>query len=356
MHYAYNLQHSATSPFHLLLPIVPQYTSSFGMSKTITVFGATGVQGGSVVRAILGSPSLCQTYHIRAITRDPSKPSARKLTVQGVECVKADLNDSSSILAALKDSYAVFAVTNYWETASRAVDVQHGRRIADACKEAGVKHLIFSALPSAVKLSGGKLKGVQHFESKAEVAEYIESIKGKEMVATYFMPGFYMQNIKGMISLDQASGVPTLFQPWDREGTKVALLDAATDTGTYVVGILEQKLEDVNGKFVQACSDWVTPGEIVEVLSEETGQKIRFQTVSADDFRGLLPKAVADEMTENMLLVKDYSYFGTGAEKEQGEADEILAGAEKVSWRRFVKQNGPWEWKGGKGESKYDNL
>ena len=326
------------------------------MSKTITVFGATGVQGGSVVRAVLAHPTLHKTYHIRAITRDPSKPNARKLTSQGVECVKADLNDSSSILAALKDSHAVFAVTNYWETASKATDVAHGRRIADACLQAGVKHLIFSALPSAMKLSSGKLKGVQHFESKAEVAEHIESIKGTEMVATYFMPGFYMQNIKGMISPDQASGVPTLFQPWDRDSTKVALLDAATDTGTYVVGILEQEPESVNGKFVQACSDWVTPGEIVDVLSEETSQEIKFQTVSADNFRGLLPAAVAEEMTENMLLVRDYSYFGTGAEKGQGEADEILAGPEKVSWRRFVKENGPWEWTGGKGEPKYDNL
>ena len=57
------------------------------MSKILTVFGATGNQGGSVIRTVLAHPQLSKTYAIRAVTRDPSKPAGAKLKEQGVEVV-----------------------------------------------------------------------------------------------------------------------------------------------------------------------------------------------------------------------------------------------------------------------------
>jgi uncharacterized protein YbjT (DUF2867 family) len=83
------------------------------MSKLITVFGSTGVQGGSVVNAILTHPTLSKEFKIRVITRDTSKPNARALASKGVETVKADLELPESEAVALEGSYAVFAVTNY---------------------------------------------------------------------------------------------------------------------------------------------------------------------------------------------------------------------------------------------------
>jgi uncharacterized protein YbjT (DUF2867 family) len=57
------------------------------MTKLITVFGATGNQGGSVVSNILDNAELSKTYKIRGITRDVSKPAAKALTEKGVEMV-----------------------------------------------------------------------------------------------------------------------------------------------------------------------------------------------------------------------------------------------------------------------------
>jgi len=57
------------------------------MSKLLTVFGATGIQGGSVIRAVLADPILSKDFKIRAITRDVSKPSAQALTKQGIEVI-----------------------------------------------------------------------------------------------------------------------------------------------------------------------------------------------------------------------------------------------------------------------------
>lgn len=57
------------------------------MSKLITVFGATGKQGGSVVNAILADAELSKEFKVRAVTRDPSKPAAQELAKRGVEVV-----------------------------------------------------------------------------------------------------------------------------------------------------------------------------------------------------------------------------------------------------------------------------
>jgi uncharacterized protein YbjT (DUF2867 family) len=82
------------------------------MSKIFTVFGATGNQGGSVVRHILKHPELSKQYKIRAVTRDTSKPSAVALKNQGAEVVTADLNDRDSVFKAIEGSSIVFGVTN----------------------------------------------------------------------------------------------------------------------------------------------------------------------------------------------------------------------------------------------------
>lgn len=82
------------------------------MSKLLTVFGATGNQGGSVIKSILANPQLSSEYKIRAITRDPSKPSGKALADKGVEVVKADLKDKDSVKKAVEGSSAVFGVTN----------------------------------------------------------------------------------------------------------------------------------------------------------------------------------------------------------------------------------------------------
>lgn len=82
------------------------------MTKYLTVFGATGSQGGSVIRAVLAHPQLSKEYHLRAVTRDSTKPAAEALKAKGVDVVQGDLKDPASIAAAVAGSYAVFGVTN----------------------------------------------------------------------------------------------------------------------------------------------------------------------------------------------------------------------------------------------------
>lgn len=102
--------------------------------KLITVFGATGAQGGSVVKSLLSDPKLKESWTVRGVTRDIAKPSAKKLEALGAETIAADLNDAGSLKAAVKGAFAVFAVTNFWESQSAEAERKQGTAIADAAK------------------------------------------------------------------------------------------------------------------------------------------------------------------------------------------------------------------------------
>lgn len=102
--------------------------------KLLVVFGATGGQGGSVVKSILSDPKMRESWKVRGITRDVTKPSAKALETQGAETIAADMNDASTLKKALDGAYAVFAVTNYWEKMSMEVEVRQGKAIADIAK------------------------------------------------------------------------------------------------------------------------------------------------------------------------------------------------------------------------------
>ncbi len=99
--------------------------------KILVVFGATGNQGGSVIKSVLADPKTASEFKIRAITRDPSKPSAKALEAQGVECVAADINSKEQIKSAFEGAYAVFAVTNYWDKMDAELEKTQGKNVAD---------------------------------------------------------------------------------------------------------------------------------------------------------------------------------------------------------------------------------
>ncbi|KIW23908.1 uncharacterized protein PV07_12070 [Cladophialophora immunda] len=306
--------------------------------KIITVFGATGNQGGSTASAIFNNPSLSSKYKVRAITRDTSKPAAQALASKGAELAKADINDIESVKAAVAGSYGVFAVTNYWETQSKDAEIKQGKNIVDACKAAGVKHLVWSTLPHVTKLTHGELTKVEHFESKAEVAEYAEQVKG-DMMVSYYMPGYFMSNLKTQIKPDEQTGVLTLTLPWNPQNTWVPLIDIQSDTGLFTVGLLEAG-SAANGVYVHGVGEWVHPQEIVDTLSKLKGKEIKFVEQPATvESAAKIGNKIAEELAQNMMLIRDWSYYGKGTEKTQAESDKYLVpGSKKVSWREFAEQ------------------
>lgn len=221
------------------------------MSKLITVFGATGQQGGSVIRTIQQDASLSQEFKIRGITREciqAGGSSSRETGRRGQDCkfphyalhrsksdaytlfLKANMNSKESLVQALQGSHSVFLVTTPdWGNAGSDAELVHGKNVADAAKEAGVQHLIFSSLLNVTETSGGWLKHVPHFDHKAKVEEYIRSIG---VPATFVLPGYFMTNytVFGMLRKGD-DGVYNLAYPVGKDA-QLPLIDIASDMGT----------------------------------------------------------------------------------------------------------------------------
>ncbi len=109
--------------------------------------------------------------------------------------------DKASLRKALAGSDVVFSVTGVfsvssdWEPDFKQKDTLQGKNVADVCKELDVKHLIWSTLPNVTKATNGALKNVIHFDSKAEVTDYIIELG---IPATFFVAGVFMQNFDAM--------------------------------------------------------------------------------------------------------------------------------------------------------------
>ena len=124
------------------------------MAKGISVFGATGGQGGGVVSALLKAIRGGENYAVRALTRNPEGAKGQELKSRGCEVVKCDLDDKESVEKAIHGSYGVFLVTNYWEHFSKGKEIEQGKRVIDVCEALGVNHLIYSGLEHVKKVIG----------------------------------------------------------------------------------------------------------------------------------------------------------------------------------------------------------
>ncbi|KAK2060309.1 NmrA-like family protein [Colletotrichum caudatum] len=291
--------------------------------KIITVFGATGAQGGSVVSIFLSDPKLSKDWQVRGVTRDASKDSSKALAAKGVEVVAADLGDKSSLAPAVKGASAVYAVTNYWDKLDKELEIQQGKNIADAALEAGVEHFIFSSLLDITKLSNDVLPDVQHFDSKAAVEKYIRTTS---LPSTFLLPGFYMTNLPGGMFRQTPPDNAWAFTLPIPASSPIPFFDPAADTGKFVKGIVLNR-EKVLGKRVLAATAYTTAGEAVDVFKKvypEAGKTARYNEAPHDAFRGALksqgmPDFAAEELLQNMRLLNEFGYYG-GARLDESHA------------------------------------
>ncbi|MFB3055551.1 MAG: NmrA/HSCARG family protein, partial [Ignavibacteriaceae bacterium] len=166
--------------------------------KVIAVLGATGAQGGGVVRAVLADSS--GEFTVRALTRNVDSDKAKELADKGAEVVAADIDDHESIKNAFTGVYGVFAVTFFWEHFSPEKETAQAGSIAKAAKETNVQHIIWSTLEDTRKwipiddnrmpTLGGKYK-VPHFDSKGEADKHFTDLN---LPVTLLLTSFYWEN------------------------------------------------------------------------------------------------------------------------------------------------------------------
>ncbi|TRM70068.1 hypothetical protein BD626DRAFT_533477 [Schizophyllum amplum] len=274
-------------------------------NKLIVVLGATGKQanadeheqGASVVATFLATPG----WKVRAITRNPDKPSGRALAERGVEVVKADTNDVASLTAAFTGAHAIFAVTDFWapffDPASQAKLAP--RQTLNACSRrrtfhavlpvlAGLERFVFSTLPGGRKWSGGKYQWIYHFDGKQAAVDYLkESLPELAAKTSYVNLGLYLTNELEM---------PVLMPK-----------KVAEDTGAFVKAAVELPPQSN----LLAYSEMASWAEYVKTFEEVTGISVHYQSVTIEQIAALLPQNnIGREAGEVNLFTEELGWHG----------------------------------------------
>lgn len=227
------------------------------------MLGATGAQGGAVVRALLDSGST-----VRGITRRTDSASARRLSAAGVEVVAADLSDETSVAQAFTGVDGAYALTTPFEDGPEA-EVAQGRTILDAALAAQVPHLVFSSVADADQHTG-----IPHFDSKAEVEE---SLARSGLSYTIVGPSYFYDNMLGGLD-DIKAGVFALPLPADTTLQQLS----RRDLGRFVAAVLTDP-DPVRGMRIDIASDEPTPQQMTAAIAAALGKPVRLATSDPDD-------------------------------------------------------------------------
>jgi uncharacterized protein YbjT (DUF2867 family) len=255
--------------------------------KIIAVVGATGAQGGGLARAILADPN--GGFAVRALTRNPEAEKARELASKGAEVVTADLDDFESLRRAFSGAHGVFCVTNFWEHFSPEKEIVQAKTQAEACKAAGVKHVIWSTLEDTrikVPLSDQRMPTlkdkykVPHFDAKGASDK---AFLAAGAPTTFLLTSFYWDNLIyfGMGPKPGPDGKLLFTLPMDDK--KLPGI-SAEDIGKCAYGIFKQG-ERFIGKRVGIAGEHLTGAQMAEALARSLGQPVSYNAVSPEIYR-----------------------------------------------------------------------
>lgn len=276
--------------------------------KIIAVTGATGAQGGGLVRAILADPD--GGFAVRALTRDVNSEGAKKLAAAGAEVVAADLDDAASVEKAFEGAHGAFCVTFFWAHFSPEKELAQARILAEAAKKTALKHVIWSTLEDSRKWIPldddrmptlmGKYK-VPHFDAKGEADQIFRDLA---LPVTFLLTSFYWDNFIYFGSGPQKGpdGKYALTMPMG--GAKLPGI-AAEDIGRCAYGIFERGGELI-GKTVGIAGEHLTGAEMAAKLSKALGLEVSYNAVEPAVYRSFgFPGA--DDLGNMFQLKRDFN-------------------------------------------------
>jgi uncharacterized protein YbjT (DUF2867 family) len=255
--------------------------------KIIVVFGATGAQGGGLVRAILNDAN--SEFAVRAVTRDPNSDKAKELAKLGAEIFQGDIDDATSDRRALEGAYGAYFVTFFWAHYSAEKETAEANRYAQAAKAAGLKHVIWSTLEDVreyVPLDDDRMPTLQgkykvpHFDGKGEADKFFTQAG---VPTTFLRASFYWDNFIYFGSGPKKGEDGKLYLTLPIGDAPMAGI-AAEDIGKCAYGIFK-KGQELVGKTVGIAGEQLTGNQMADALSKSLGQKVVYNKIPASVFR-----------------------------------------------------------------------
>lgn len=277
-------------------------------NKIITVFGATGAQGGGLVRAILTDSN--SEYSVRAVTRDANSDKSKKVLQMGADVVEADLNDEVSIEKALQGASACFFVTFFWEHFSAEKEYQQVKNFIKAAKKSNLEYIIWSTLEDTrnwVPLNDNRMPTLQgkykvpHYDGKGAADKlFMES----GLPVTYFRTSFYWDNFIHFGMGPQKGEDGNYYITFPMDDKKLPGM-AAEDIGKCAYGLLKKGNEFI-GKTIGIVGEKLSGSEMASKLSKALGKNVIYNNVSPDTYRSFnFPGA--DDLGNMFHFKRDFS-------------------------------------------------
>lgn len=255
--------------------------------KTIAVVGATGAQGGGLVRAILADTQ--GGFAARAITRDVNSDKARALAALGAEVVAGDVDDEASLARAFEGAYGAFCVTFFWAHFKPELEIAQARNMARAAKAAGLSHVIWSTLedtraivpPDSMPTLMNQYK-VPHFDAKGESDRFFAE---SGVPTTYLYASYYWDNLIYFGAGPAKGPDGNVYFTLPTGNAKMAGV-AAEDIGRVAYGIFKAGARYA-GQKVGVAGEQLTGAEMAAKLSAALGKDIRHNAMSPEAYRAL---------------------------------------------------------------------
>jgi uncharacterized protein YbjT (DUF2867 family) len=310
------------------------------MSETskplIVVAGATSKQGRSVVISLLES----RRFRVRALTRNADSAQARSLAGLGAEIAEVPLalGHQRAFVDAFGSAEGAFLMTPPIAPPSTD-EFPLGRQLADAAVEAGVSHVVFSALENVNERSSGT-KYAPHFTDKALIAEHIRTLP---IAHTFIMLSFFYTNALEYY-IPRVDGDTVLMPFYLPEGFRAPFVDPLTATGPAVLEVFSNP-DTYRGACLPVVGDVISPAEMVEAFSRVTGLKAEYR--SAYSREGLLTyfpalgenPLVADEILGMAQYAVDLEYFRDDRDTTWSRRID----PNTLSWEQFLRKT---DWHG----------
>ncbi len=255
--------------------------------KIIAVLGATGAQGGGLVRAILADPN--GGFAVRALTRDPKSEKAKALSALGAEVVAANVDDADSLASTFAGAHGAFCVTFFWDHFSADQEAAQVQAMAKGAKAAGLKHVIWSTLEDTrlrVPLGDPRMPTLQerfkvpHFDGKG-ASDHFFTDAG--VPTTFLLTSFYWDNLIhfGMGPKKGEDGKLAFVLPMaDKKLPGIA----AEDIGRCAYGIFKAGSEYV-GRTIGIAGEHLTGAQMAKTLETALGQPVAYKYVPPEVYR-----------------------------------------------------------------------
>jgi len=276
----------------------------------VLVFGATGAQGGAVVRSLLKAG-----ISVRAVSRNPDSEAGKALTAQGVQVVKGDMSGTleESIFTGAS---AVFLVTNFNDPGTGHHEFEQGKAVVDLAAKAGVPHFIFSSLPNSEAESGGKYK-VPHFTHKALLEDYIKGLNTFKYTSFPWAP-FYYQNFNSFFPVKANEAGDLVFTFCQTSQISAGDIE---EIGAVVTAAIQNPEKYGKGNQIPWVGFHASPEQLQAAFAKRAGKPVQLQLVPREIF-ATFPFPTAPELAEMFGWIDEYGSFGKKADLEA--AKDIL--------------------------------